>query len=75
MKLGKYIHYKGKEYEVLGIARSSEDLSEHVVYKALYPSEFGEGTLWIRPKEMFFSHVEKNGISMPRFRHIDDIQE
>ena len=42
---GKYRHYKGNLYEVVGVARHSETLEEMVVYRALY----GEGGLWVRP--------------------------
>ena len=45
IKPGKYRHFKGNEYEVIGVARHSEDLSPMVVYRALY----GEGGLWVRP--------------------------
>lgn len=48
--LGIYKHYKGKKYEVIGIASHSETLEEFVVYKPLYPTEH---SLWIRPKTMF----------------------
>jgi len=49
IKPGRYRHYKGKDYDVLGVARHSETEEEYVVYRQLY----GEGGLWIRPKEMF----------------------
>ncbi len=62
---GKYLHYKGKEYEVIGTARHSETLEELVVYKALYQSE-GEN-LWVRPLKMFMEEVIENGKNMPRF--------
>ena len=51
-----YRHFKGKKYLVVGIATNSEDLSEYVVYKALY----GDNKLWIRPINMFTSKVDKN---------------
>jgi hypothetical protein len=69
MKTGKYIHSKsGKEYEVVGVAHHSEDLSELVVYRALYESEeFGPNALWVRPKAMFEEQLEINGEMKPRF--------
>jgi hypothetical protein len=69
MKKGKYIHSKsGKEYEVVGVAHHSEDLSELVVYRALYESEeFGPNALWVRPKAMFEEQLEINGEMKPRF--------
>ena len=74
MKLGKYIHSKsGKQYEVIGIAHHSEDLSELVVYKALYNSEkFGENALWVRPRQMFEEVVNIDGEMKPRFIYVGD---
>lgn len=66
--LGKYEHYKGKQYEVIGIAKHSETLEEVVVYKALY----GERGLWVRPLKMFLEEVEVNGKKMPRFKYIGE---
>ena len=66
IKLGEYEHYKGKHYQVLGVAKHSETLEELVVYKALY----GEGETWVRPLSMFLEYVEVNGHSTPRFRFI-----
>ena len=77
VKLGIYRHYKGeKEYEVIGVARHSETLEELVVYKALYNSqEFGNNSLWVRPKTMFLEHVEReeNGTikKVPRFEFVE----
>ncbi len=72
MKLGKYRHYKGKEYEVLGVATHSETLEELVVYKALYDIEGkGKDSLWVRPKVMFEEEVEVDGIVRKRFELID----
>jgi hypothetical protein len=69
IKPGKYLHFKGKEYEVLGIARHSETLEELVVYRALYSDEkFGANALWARPKEMFLEKFIVNGKSVPRFK-------
>jgi hypothetical protein len=63
---GRYRHYKGKEYEVLGLARHSETLEELVVYRALY----GDHGLWVRPKAMFLGTVEAQGKRVPRFEFI-----
>ncbi len=66
IKLGKYKHFKGKEYEVLGIAKHSENLEEFVVYKALY----GKRELWIRPAKIFLEKVTINGKKVNRFQKI-----
>jgi len=66
IKLGKYKHYKGKEYEVIGVAKHSETLEEMVVYKALYD----EGQIWVRPLKMFLVKVEINGRKIPRFEYV-----
>ena len=68
IKLGKYKHYKGKFYEVIGIGHHSETLEEFVVYRPLYESEY---TLWIRPKKMFLEEVEVNGKKVKRFEFIE----
>jgi hypothetical protein len=71
IKLGKYLHYKNKPYEVIGVARHSETLEELVVYRAQYDSEeFGCNSLWVRPKEMFMENVEVDGKMVPRFKYI-----
>ena len=71
IKLGKYRHYKGHEYEVIGLARHSETLEELVVYRALYHSpEFGDNAIWTRPKAMFLETVAVNGKEIPRFEYI-----
>jgi len=71
IKLGKYQHYKGKFYEVIGVARHSETLEEMVVYRALYNSkEFGKNALWVRPKKMFLEKIMVDGKKMPRFRYV-----
>ena len=67
VKLGKYRHYKGKDYEVIGTARHSETLEEMVVYRHLFEDEFGKNSLWVRPKGMFLEKVELNGKKVPRF--------
>jgi len=72
-KVGRYRHFKGKEYEVIGVARHSETLEELVIYKALYDSEFGKGALWARPKEDFLGEKKlKDGKVVKRFEKIDE---
>lgn len=66
LKLGKYRHYKGKEYEVLGMAKHSETLEELVVYRVLYD----KGQIWVRPLKMFVEVVEVDGKKIPRFRYV-----
>ena len=66
IKPGKYRHYKGNEYEVIGVAKNSETLEEFVVYRALY----GEHSLWVRPKAMFTEKVKVDGKEVPRFQLI-----
>jgi hypothetical protein len=68
IKLGKYQHYKGKLYEVLGVAKHSETLEDLVVYKKLYD----DGGLWVRPLVMFLENVEVEGKTMPRFKLIEE---
>lgn len=63
---GRYRHFKGNPYEVLGVARHSETGEEMVVYRALY-GEFG---LWVRPVSMFVETVERDGRRVPRFARI-----
>ncbi len=71
LKPGKYQHYKGEFYEVIGVARHSETHEELVVYRAFYDSkEFGNKALWVRPKNMFLEKVTVNGKEIPRFRYI-----
>lgn len=72
IKLGKYQYYKGKFYEVIGVARHSETLEELVVYQALYDSpEFGENALWVRPLQMFTEEVEVKGQKVSRFKFVE----
>ncbi len=65
---GRYRHFKGNEYEVIGIARHSEDETPLVVYRALY----GEGGLWVRPADMWCETVERDGKVYTRFTKIGD---
>jgi hypothetical protein len=68
LELGKYRHYKGKTYKVLGVALNSEDMQLLVVYKSLYKSRV---SLWARPYDMFVSSVVVAGVTMPRFAKLD----
>ena len=63
---GRYRHYKGREYTVLGVARHSETLEELVVYR----QEYGDKGLWVRPAAMFAESVEVDGRRVPRFQLI-----
>lgn len=67
-KLGLYKHYKGKIYEVVGIAKHSETLEDMVVYKATYQPE-GEN-LWVRPLTMFMETIVVEGIELKRFEKL-----
>lgn len=66
MKLGTYKHYKGKYYQVIGVAKHTETLEDLVTYYCLYPNE--KSQLWVRPKSMFEELVEVNGAMIPRFK-------
>ena len=66
VKLRKYRHFKGNEYEVIGIAKHSETLAPMVVYKALY----GDGDIWVRPYEMWNETITRDGKTFQRFTFI-----
>ncbi|MBA53561.1 MAG: hypothetical protein CMK89_03830 [Pseudomonadales bacterium] len=66
---GRYRHYKGNDYEVIGVARHSETEEPMVVYRTLY----GNYDLWVRPLSMFTETVEINGEAIPRFRFIESL--
>jgi hypothetical protein len=68
MNPGRYRHFKGNEYIVLGVARHSETQEELVVYR----QDYGDRSLWVRPKAMFLERVEVAGRSVPRFDFIGD---
>lgn len=68
IKLGKYRHFKGNEYEVIGIAKNSENLEDMVVYRALY----GQKELWVRPTSMWEETVTREGETFKRFTYIGE---
>ena len=68
---GRYRHYKGNEYTVIGTAQHSETLEEMVVYR----QEYGEHGLWVRPKEMFCETVKVDGRDVPRFQPLGSSSE
>ena len=68
--LGRYRHFKGNEYEVIGIAWQSEDESPMVVYRALY----GDGGIWVRPASMWNEAVNRDGKTYRRFYRLDRIE-
>lgn len=68
IKLGKYRHFKGNEYEVIAIAKHSETLEEMVVYKALY----GDSDIWVRPAKMWDETIERDGKTFKRFEYIGE---
>ena len=69
LQIGRYRHYKGNEYTVLGVARHSETLEELVVYR----QEYGERGLWVRPLAMFLEEVEIDGRRVPRFAFAGEV--
>ena len=68
LKLGRYRHFKGNEYEVIAVAKHSETLEPMVVYRALY----GERGVWVRPLSMWNETVERDGKAYARFTYIGD---
>lgn len=71
LKLGKYKHFKGHEYEVVTLARDCDSLSDVVVYRGLYVDpRFGNYPVWVRPLDNFLETVEHEGKRVPRFEYI-----
>ncbi len=68
IEIGRYKHYKGSLYEVLGTARHSETEEWMVVYKTLY----GDFSTWVRPYEMFTASIEVDGVVVSRFEKVSD---
>ena len=67
IKLGKYRHFKGNEYEVLCIGKDSETMEDVVIYRALY----GDKGVWVRPARMWNETVERDGKTYKRFTLIE----
>ena len=68
IRIGKYKHFKGNEYRVIGIASHSETMEPMVVYQALY----GEQGLWVRPANMWNEQVDREDYKGPRFTYIGE---
>ena len=66
LKKGRYQHYKGKDYMVIGIALHTETEEELVVYEQLYEDH----KLWVRPKQMFEEEIDVDGKLIPRFKYL-----
>lgn len=66
LKPGHYRHYKGRDYELIGVAKHSETGEQLVVYRCLY----GDFDLWVRPQAMFQESVELGGETVPRFCYV-----
>ena len=64
---GHYRHYKGGEYEVLGVVRHSETLEPMVLYRPLY----NQSGMWVRPFAMFLEPIEFNGKVHARFSRLE----
>ena len=72
LPFGKYQHYKGNFYKVIGVGRLSETEEEVVIYHALYYSEeFGNNSIWVRSKKMFMENVVVDGSEVPRFKFVE----
>jgi hypothetical protein len=71
LQQGRYRHYKGRDYIVLGVARHSETEEQVVVYR----TDYGDRSLWVRPLAMFTESVCVDGQTLPRFRFIDAGEE
>lgn len=70
IKPGKYKHFKGKEYQVIGLAKHSETLEDMVIYKPLYDCEFGD-IFWVRPLSMFLETITRDDKTFKRFEFIE----
>jgi len=70
LRPGRYRHYKGREYEVIGVARHSETEEALVVYRCLY----GDFSLWVRPLAIFRETVTVEGRQVPRFERVGETE-
>ena len=75
MKLGRYRHYKGREYEALGVVMHSETREKLVLYRPLYlctelHNEYGDDPWFVRPYAMFHEQVKVDGRAVPRFEYV-----
>lgn len=68
VKLGRYRHFKGNEYELIGLVRHSETLEAMVLYRPLY----NESGLWVRPLSMWNEEIDRDGYKGPRFQYIGE---
>jgi hypothetical protein len=68
---GRYRHYKGNENTIIGVALHSKTHEELVVY----PQEYGDHGLWVRPKQMFLETVEVDGQAVPRIHPLASMAE
>jgi len=71
IKIGRYRHYKGNEYEVVDCVTHSETMERLVLYRPMY----GEGKLWVRPMEMFFERILVEEVEVDRFAFIGKLSE
>tara|TARA_B110000881_G_C18210908_1_gene334255 strand:- start:92 stop:313 length:222 start_codon:yes stop_codon:yes gene_type:complete len=72
LKMGKYQHFKGNYYQVLYIAKHSENEEYMVVYQPLYDNKEGIRDIWVRPLNMFDEVIEREGIKLKRFSFIEE---
>ncbi len=73
IKLGRYKHYKGGLYKVLGIVKHSETLEELVLYECLYENKTAKA--WVRPLKMFNEKIKLNGKMVARFEYLGEVDD
>ena len=72
LKIGKYQHFKGNFYQVLHLAKHSENEEYMVVYQPLYDDKEGVRGIWVRPLTMFDEVIEREGKKLKRFSFIEE---